>query len=88
LQTGPATSCDHLLWDRKKKLVRIDLKGTLGFSNGWNTHPNNKAGLFKPQGSPKAADEGHLKTICGSCSTPVKFEINHKIEVLIKRKHA
>jgi hypothetical protein len=27
-------------------------------------------------------------TICQSCSTPVKFEINHEIEPLIKRKHA
>jgi CheY-like chemotaxis protein len=31
---------------------------------------------------------GIHQTICGSCSTPVQFEINHKIEALIKRKHA
>ena len=31
---------------------------------------------------------GIHQTICQSCSTPVKFEINHEIEPLIKRKHA
>jgi CheY-like chemotaxis protein len=31
---------------------------------------------------------GIHQTICRSCSTPVKFEINHEIEPLIKRKHA
>ena len=31
---------------------------------------------------------GIHKTICQSCGTPVKFEINHEIEPLIKRKHA
>jgi len=30
---------------------------------------------------------GIHQTICQSCSTPVKFEINHEIEPLIKRKH-
>jgi hypothetical protein len=29
---------------------------------------------------------GIHQTICQSCSTPVKFEINHEIEPLIKRK--
>jgi hypothetical protein len=31
---------------------------------------------------------GIHQTICRSCSMPVKFEINHEIEPLIKRKHA
>ena len=31
---------------------------------------------------------GIHQTICQSCSTAVKFEINHEIEPLIKRKHA
>ena len=31
---------------------------------------------------------GIHQTICQSCSTPVKFEINHDIEPLIKRKRA
>ncbi len=31
---------------------------------------------------------GIHQTICQSCSTPVKFEIDHAIEPLIKRKHA
>jgi CheY-like chemotaxis protein len=31
---------------------------------------------------------GIHQTICQSCSTPVKFEINHEIEPLIKRKRA
>lgn len=31
---------------------------------------------------------GIHQTICQSCSTPVKFEINHEIEPLIKRKFA
>jgi len=31
---------------------------------------------------------GIHQTICQSCSAPVKFEINHEIEPLIKRKHA
>jgi CheY-like chemotaxis protein len=31
---------------------------------------------------------GIHQTICQSCSTPVKFEINHEIEPLIKREHA
>ena len=31
---------------------------------------------------------GIHQTICQSCSTQVKFEINHEIEPLIKRKHA
>jgi CheY-like chemotaxis protein len=31
---------------------------------------------------------GIHQTICQSCNTPVKFEINHEIEPLIKRKHA
>jgi CheY-like chemotaxis protein len=31
---------------------------------------------------------GIHQTICQSCSTPVKFEINHEIEPLIKRKCA
>jgi CheY-like chemotaxis protein len=31
---------------------------------------------------------GIHQAICQSCSTPVKFEINHEIEPLIKRKHA
>ena len=31
---------------------------------------------------------GIHQTICQSCSTPVKFEINHEIEPLIKRDHA
>ena len=31
---------------------------------------------------------GIHQTICWSCSTPVKFEINHEVEPLIKRKHA
>jgi len=31
---------------------------------------------------------GIHQTICQSCSTPVKFEINHEIEPSIKRKHA
>jgi CheY-like chemotaxis protein len=31
---------------------------------------------------------GIHQRICPSCSTPVKFEINHEIEPLIKRKHA
>jgi CheY-like chemotaxis protein len=31
---------------------------------------------------------GIHQTICQSCRTPVKFEINHEIEHLIKRKHA
>jgi len=30
---------------------------------------------------------GIHQTNCQSCSTPVKFEINHEIEPLIKRKH-
>jgi CheY-like chemotaxis protein len=30
---------------------------------------------------------GIHQTICQSCSMPVKFEINHEIEPLIKRKH-
>jgi len=31
---------------------------------------------------------GIHQTICQSCSTPIKFEINHEIEPLIKRKRA
>ncbi len=31
---------------------------------------------------------GIHQTICQSCGTPVKFEINHEVEPLIKRKHA
>ena len=31
---------------------------------------------------------GIHQTICQSCNTPVKFEINHELEPLIKRKHA
>src|SRR4029077_9517495 len=31
---------------------------------------------------------GIHQTICQSCGAPVKFEINHEIEPLIKRKHA
>jgi len=31
---------------------------------------------------------GIHQTICQSCNTPVKFEINHEIEPLIKRKRA
>jgi CheY-like chemotaxis protein len=31
---------------------------------------------------------GIHQTICQSCNTPVKFEINHEIEPLLKRKHA
>lgn len=31
---------------------------------------------------------GLHQTICQSCGTPVKFEINHEIEPLIKRKYA
>jgi hypothetical protein len=31
---------------------------------------------------------GIHQTICQSCSTPVKFEINHELEPLIKRGHA
>ena len=31
---------------------------------------------------------GIHQAICQSCSTPVKFEINHEIEPLIERKHA
>ena len=31
---------------------------------------------------------GIHQTLCRSCSTPVKFEINHEIEPLIKRKRA
>jgi CheY-like chemotaxis protein len=31
---------------------------------------------------------GIHQTICQSCSTPVKFEINHEIEPLIKRRRA
>jgi len=31
---------------------------------------------------------GIHQTICQSCGTPVKFEINHELEPLIKRKHA
>lgn len=31
---------------------------------------------------------GIHQTICGSCRAPVKFEINHEIEPLIKRKHS
>jgi CheY-like chemotaxis protein len=31
---------------------------------------------------------GIHQTICQSCNTPVKFEINHEIEPLIERKHA
>jgi CheY-like chemotaxis protein len=33
-------------------------------------------------------DGGIHQTICQSCGTPVKFEINHEIEPLMKRKHA
>ncbi len=32
-------------------------------------------------------DGGIHQTICQSCGTPVKFEINHEIEPLIKRKN-
>ena len=31
---------------------------------------------------------GIHQTICQSCGTPVKFEINHELEPLIERKHA
>jgi hypothetical protein len=31
---------------------------------------------------------GIHQTTCNSCHAPVKFEINHEIEPLIKRKHA
>jgi hypothetical protein len=31
---------------------------------------------------------GLHETHCQSCSTPVKFEINHEIEPLMKRNHA
>jgi hypothetical protein len=31
---------------------------------------------------------GLHETICQSCGTPVKFEINHEIEPLMKRNHA
>ena len=33
-------------------------------------------------------DGGIHQTICRSCGTPVKFEINHEIEPLMKRKQA
>jgi CheY-like chemotaxis protein len=33
-------------------------------------------------------DGGIHQTICRSCGAPVKFEINHEIEPLMKRKHA
>jgi len=31
---------------------------------------------------------GLHETICQSCGTPVRFEINHEIEPLMKRNHA
>jgi hypothetical protein len=31
---------------------------------------------------------GLHETTCQSCGTPVKFEINHEIEPLMKRNHA
>jgi CheY-like chemotaxis protein len=44
---------------------------------------------LRPSKLPAMSLNGGIhQTICGSCSTPVKFEINHEIEPLIKRKHA
>ena len=44
---------------------------------------------LRPSKLPAMSLNGGIhQTICGSCSTPVKFEINHEVEPLIKRKHA
>jgi hypothetical protein len=55
-----------------------------------------RSGVYRVLHDPNHADEHEVtcvfgqihETHCQSCGTPVKFEINHEIEPLMKRNHA